>query len=288
MSKIRIIILVLAAVILCSSLASALSANDQLVDNKLRAEIDFLNNKLYKVNRYMDSLENKLVLAEKRKNNAKIAQINILLNKSYKRVLRIKDLILNKQQELAALYEQTETKPNYVSVYSDAQYNAAADEQAVQLAEESYEDSIQAYERDVLGAKPAKKEPVVNERPENQEDFFSGINTSFGVSADTQAPENGEVNAAQVAATFNASKGPVYFQYTHSRDYARTVDYYGDAMSEFDGMVNNRVEVGVSFTPGIAPTMPEYYNAASQTPEDENAVNGSAIGSGVSASSVPF
>lgn len=269
MSKLRYIILVLAVSFVFSALACATPySNYSLADKQLRAEFDFLNNKLYKVNRYMDTLEDKLIIAEKRKNGRRITQLNNLLTKGHKRITRIKKLILNKHEELAALYEKAENKPNYVTIYSDLAYNTETE---------------QAYEREVLDVKPPKKEPVRPKETKEGKGLLSDIQTSYNISADTQAPENGEINAAQVAASFNANKGPVYFQYTHSRNYQRMVDYYGDVMSEFDGMVNNRVEVGVSFSPDPEPAN---INLANESALNEVPVNNS--NTGVSASSVPY
>lgn len=112
------------------------------------------------------------------------------------------------------------------------------------------------------------------------------VSTSTNFNVNTQQAENQAVSQVTVAANFTANKGPMYVQYSHTRSYSRNVDpCFGTTDSQFQGVVNNTVTVGVSFTPdfsknqsSVACNPNETQAAAAVTPVAKaSTVTGSAI-----------
>jgi len=113
----------------------------------------------------------------------------------------------------------------------------------------------------VTSAQTTQPQPVVAQIESQQHDnivesIFGGFATNANIDVNTNQVENKAIDAVAVTASVNAVKGPVYIQYSHSRTYSRSVDPIYSASTDFSGQVNNRICVGVSFSPEqtIVPT----------------------------------
>jgi hypothetical protein len=84
-------------------------------------------------------------------------------------------------------------------------------------------------------------------------DALKDVSGNFTVDVDAQQTENKPVTAVNVSANYSVNKGPVYVQYSHTRNYSRYVDeYIPESNTDFAGTVNNKITFGVSFQPDFS------------------------------------
>lgn len=121
---------------------------------------------------------------------------------------------------------------------------------------------------DLNAGKPQVAPPTqVTERVvESSADLFADITTNFSFDVNARQAENAPVDGVDVSANFTANKGPAYFQYTHSRNYSRSIDpFYSTTPGDFAGSVNNKFTIGfnIATAPAVASTPVVNSNVAS-------------------------
>jgi hypothetical protein len=112
---------------------------------------------------------------------------------------------------------------------------------------------------DLNAGKPqvAPENQVTERVVESSADLFADITTNFSFDVNARQAENAPVDGVDVAANFTASKGPAYFQYSHSRNYSRSIDpFYSTTPGDFAGSINNKFTIGFNLAtaPVVAST----------------------------------
>jgi len=123
---------------------------------------------------------------------------------------------------------------------------------------------------DLNAGKPQVAAPtqIAEKVVESSADLFADITTNFSFDVNARQAENAPVDGVDVAANFTASKGPAYFQYTHSRNYSRSIDpFYGTTPVDFAGSVNNKFTIGFNLaTAPVVASTPVTTSTIASTP----------------------